>query len=144
TADFVEYMVADRAVTAIACVLEGVRDASAFRRSVEAALAADKPIVVLKLGRSPAGAAAALSHTAALTGRDDVFEAMVRQYGLARADDWDELLETARVLGSPRRPRGAAVGVVSHSGGIGGVVADHCNTLGLDVPPLSGTAERAI
>ena len=58
TADFVEYMVADRAVTAIACVLEGVRD-PVVRRAVEAALAADKPIVVLKLGRSPAGAAAA-------------------------------------------------------------------------------------
>src|SRR5205085_10096293 len=72
TADFVDYFVADRAVTAIALVLEGVRDPAGFRRAVEGALAADKPIVVLKLGRSPAGAAAALSHTAAMTGRDDV------------------------------------------------------------------------
>jgi acyl-CoA synthetase (NDP forming) len=144
TADFVEYMVADRAVTAIACVLEGVRDAPTFRRAIEAALAADKPVVLLKLGRSPVGAAAALSHTAAMTGRDDVFEAMVRQYGLARADDWDELLELADLLGRARRPRGPAVGVVSHSGGIGGLVADHCNALGLPVPELAPATRAAL
>jgi acetyltransferase len=144
TADFVEYMVADRGVTAIACVLEGVRDGADFRRAIEIALAADKPIVVLKIGRTDVGARAARSHTAALTGRDDVFEAMVRQYGLARADDWDQLLELADVLGRGQRPRGRGIGVVSHSGGIGGLVADHCAAAGLTVPPLGAGAREAI
>lgn len=144
TADYVEYMVADRAVTAIACVLEGIRDGPALRRAIERAQAADKPLIVLKLGRTDAGAAAALSHTAAMTGRTDTFDALCRQYGVARADDWDQLLELASALGSARRPRGRSVGIVSHSGGIGALVADHCQTLALDVPPLGPRASEAI
>ena len=146
TADFVDYFVADRGVSAIALVLEGIRDGAAFRRAVEGALAADKPIVVLKLGRTPAGAAAARTHTAAMTGADDVFDALVHQYGLARVDDWDGLLETADAFAKTRGKRvdGRRVGVVSHSGGIGGLVADACESRGLTVPLFEPTTEAGL
>lgn len=146
TADFADYFVADRGVTAIALVLEGIRDGAAFRRAVEGALAADKPIVVLKLGRTPAGAAAAHTHTAAMTGADDVFDTLVRQYGLARVDDWDGLLETADAFAKTRSKQvpGRRIGVISHSGGIGGLVADACETRGLSVPPLEPATEAGL
>jgi acyl-CoA synthetase (NDP forming) len=144
TADFIDYFVADRAVAAVALVLEGVRDGAAFRRSVESALAADKPVVVLKLGRTPAGAAAALTHTAAMTGQDDVFDAFCRQHGLARVDDWDALLETADGVAKARRPRGRRVAIVSHSGGIGGLLADACEARGLEVPRLAAATEARL
>jgi acetyltransferase len=143
TPDYLDYMVADRHVAAVACVLEGVRDGAALRRAFEQASAADKPVVVLKIGRTETGAAAALSHTAALTGRDDLFDALLKQHGVARADGWEELLALADGLAKARRPRGRRVGVVSHSGGIGSLLADQCAALGLELPPLGpAAAER--
>ena len=136
TADYVEYMLHDRQIRAVACVLEGVRDGAAFRRVLELAQTSDKPIVVLKIGRTESGAAAALSHTAALTGRDDVCDSLLRQYGAPRASGWVDLLELADGLAKAGRPGGRRVGVVSHSGGIGGLVADQCAAAGLEVPPL--------
>lgn len=144
TADFIDYLVADRETSAIACVLEGLRDGAAFRRAIEGALAADKPVVVLKIGRSDSGTRAARSHTAALTGRDDVFDALLRQCGVARVDDWDQLLDRAAGMAQARRPCGRAVAVVSHSGGIGGLVADHCGVAGLRVPPLEPAIESRL
>jgi acyl-CoA synthetase (NDP forming) len=144
THDYVEYMLHDRQISGIACVLEGVRDGVAFRRVLEMAQAVDKPVVALKIGRTESGAAAALSHTAALTGRDDVFDALLRQCGAPRAAGWVDLIELADGLAKARRPRGRRVGVVSHSGGIGGLVADHVAAAGLEVPPLSPASQQRL
>jgi acyl-CoA synthetase (NDP forming) len=142
TPDYVDYMLHDRQVSAVACVLEGVRDGAAFRRVLELAQAVDKPVVALKIGRTASGAAAALSHTAALTGRDDVFDALLRQCGAPRANGWVDLIELADGLAKARRPRGRRLGVVSHSGGIGGLVADHAAAAGLELPPLSPAGQQ--
>jgi acyl-CoA synthetase (NDP forming) len=144
TADYVEYMLHDRQIAAVACVLEGVRDGAAFRRVLELAQAVDKPVVVLKIGRTESGAAAALSHTAALTGRDDVFDALLRQCAGPRASGWVELLELADGMAKARRPHGRRVGVVSHSGGVGGLLADHAAAAGFAVPPLGEPAQQRL
>jgi acetyltransferase len=96
-----------------------------------------KPIVLIKIGRSPAGAKAATSHTAAMTGADAVHDAVFKQYGVIRVDDYDELLETSQFLAYSGPLRQEGVSIVSHSGGISSLSADKCGQMGLRLPDLT-------
>ncbi|MQA25977.1 MAG: acetyl-CoA synthetase, partial [Micromonosporaceae bacterium] len=100
--------------------------------------AAGKPVALLKAGRSEAGAAAAASHTGALATEDRVIEATLRQLGIARAADVDELLDIGDAFASPRRPAGPRIAVVTTSGGSGILAADAVADHGL---VLSGLTE---
>lgn len=143
--DFMQYMLRDPEVCAIAAVVEGFKDGGKFIETADMALAAGKPIVLLKIGRTEAGARGAKSHTAAMTGSDDVQDALFRQKGVIRVDDYDELLETASMFRAGKRPRGRRIGVISESGGMGSLMADKCAEEGLEVPVLSdGTRGRLL
>ncbi|TAK25415.1 MAG: hypothetical protein EPO26_03335 [Chloroflexota bacterium] len=140
TADFIEYAAADRDVTAIACVIEGVRDPARFRAALAVAQAADKPVVILKVGRTSVGARAATTHTAAIAGTGAAWEALLRHHGVARASNWDELILMADTLGRMRRTTGGGVGIISHSGGVGATLGDACAERSLFVPDLTTEA----
>ena len=141
--DFVEFMLDDPEVKSVALMCEGLRDGQKFLRVARRALEQGKPLVVLKLGRSSVGAAAARTHTGALTGSDEVLTAMFRQCGVMRVDDYDELVEIAAMFAKVRPPQGERLGLVSHSGGICGAIGDKCGELGLSVPKLSeGTVRQ--
>jgi acetate---CoA ligase (ADP-forming) len=129
-------MLRDSEVRAVAAFVEGIRDPAGFLAAADEALLAGKPIVMLKVGRSAVGRRAAATHTAALTGRDDVQDAVFRQRGIVRADDYDELAEVVRTLAYAPLPRGDRVGVISHSGGITGLLGDKVGEQGLRVPAL--------
>ena len=129
-------MIRDPEVRAVATFVEGIRNPDGFLAAVDEALRLGKPIVILKVGRSRVGRAAAATHTAALTGSDAVQDALFRQRGLVRADDYDELAELTALLAHTPLPRGERVGVVSHSGGITGLLGDKVGEQGLVVPPL--------
>jgi acyl-CoA synthetase (NDP forming) len=95
------------------------------------------PVAVLKAGRSDAGARAAASHTGALAAGDRVVDAALRQLGIARADDVEDLLDIGDAFTQPRRPAGPRVAVVTTSGGSGILAVDALEAAGLQVADLS-------
>ncbi|OGL65326.1 MAG: hypothetical protein A3I72_16675 [Candidatus Tectomicrobia bacterium RIFCSPLOWO2_02_FULL_70_19] len=134
-ADYVDFLAGDPRTRAIALYLEGLRDGSKFLRAAGRALAAGKPIVVLKVGRAEAGRAAAVSHTGALVGEDMAYDAAFRQGGVTRVGGLEALFEVAHMFAVTPLPRGRRVGIVSTTGGGGALMADACGALGLEVPP---------
>lgn len=99
---------------------ESLDDADALRDVAATGL----PVAVLKAGRSEAGARAAASHTGALAAGDRVVDAAMRQLGIVRVDDVEELLDVGDAFAQPRRPAGPRVAVVTTSGGSGILAAD--------------------
>lgn len=142
SADFVRYLLDDADTKAIACFVEGFKDGRQFQEVARMALERGKPIVLIKVGRSDLGARAARSHTAALTGSDEVQDAVFKQFGVVRVEGYDELLEVSQLLAYSPAPEAEGVSVVSHSGGIGSLTADKCGQMGLHLPELrEGTRE---
>ena len=149
-ADYVEFLVQDETTRVIALYMEGVGDGRALRRALLAAADAGKPVVAYKVGSSEAGARAALSHTAKVAGTPALYAGLFRQTGVVQAKTLDELIEVPKLwlkrgfAGSPgtgARPlRNAAI--VTISGGLGAIVADHMSAEGFDVPPLSAPTQE--
>lgn len=142
--DFARYLLDDPDTHVIAGFVEGFKDVRKFIAVAQMAIERNKPIVLIKIGRSESGARAARSHTAALTGADALYDAMFKQYGVVRVQDYDDLLETAQMLAHLRKPKKAGIAVVSHSGGISSLTADMCGLAGLDLPVLSDKARDGI
>src|SRR5262249_32825282 len=143
-ADFARYLVDDPETHVIAGFVEGFKDVGKLIAVAELAAQRGKPIVVIKIGRSESGARAARSHTAALTGADALYEAVFKQYGIIRVQDYDELLEVSQLLARTRKPKKAGIAVVSHSGGISSLTADMLGQVGLDLPQLTDRARDGI
>jgi acyl-CoA synthetase (NDP forming) len=143
-ADFVAFMAADPDVRAIMIFLEGLRQPARFIEAAALARAAGKPIVVLKLGRSAIGARTAESHTGAMVGADDVYDAVFRKQAVLRVDGLEELFETASLLAKVPPPGGHRVGMVTTTGGGAALIADQLGTLGIEVPRLARQTEEAL
>jgi acetyl coenzyme A synthetase (ADP forming)-like protein len=133
--DVLRALIDDDETRVVAAYLEGVADGGAFVDALTA-LAAVKPVVVLKAGRSPEGARAVSSHTGALAGSDVAFDAAIRRAGAVRARSIEELFDLARALSSQPLPRGSRLTIVTNGGGLGIVAADAARDAGLDVPML--------
>ncbi len=138
SADYMHYLVRDPQTSVILNYSEGFRDQDKFIRAAEAARQAGKPIVALRVGRTPVGRKAAQAHTGAVSGPDHEVEALFQRLGILRVDDGDELLEIGNVLAQGRIPKGKNVGILSTSGGAGGLIADQCEVAKLAVPELQG------
>jgi acetyltransferase len=138
SADYIQYLVDDPKTSVILNYSEGFRDEGKFIRAAEAARRAGKPLVALRVGRTPMGKRAAQAHTGALSGPDAEVEALFQRLGILRVQDGDELLEIGNVLAQGRFPKGRSVGILSTSGGAGGLMADQCEMGGLEVPELRG------
>lgn len=138
-ADYLDFLIGDDNTKIIVCLVEGIRRPSAFMAAAARALALGKPILMLKSGRSERGKATAMSHTGALAGDDDVFNALCRRYGIVRCHDLDELIETCVAFAPGRLPRGGRMGFVTVSGATNGLIADYaseeCATLATLAPP---------
>ena len=143
-ADFVRYLLDDDSTRVIAGFVEGFKDARKFVEVAKLAAQRGKPIVLIKIGRSELGSRAAVSHTAALTGVDALYDAAMSQHGIIRVQDYDELLEVSQLLAQCPEPAKQGIAVVSHSGGISSLTADMCGQAGLDLPPLSEQAKEGI
>lgn len=144
TAHYLEYMVRDPNTQVVMLLCETIRDGERFRRAVMEAQRLGKPIVVIKIGRSDAGARAAASHTASLTGWQTAYNAVFRRYGVIEANDLDEACAIAAVMVSCPLPKGRRVGIVTGSGGGGAVAADMFSSAGLVVPQLSDEVQKKI
>ena len=134
--DLLEYWEQDPNTDVILLYLESIVDPHRFRRIAER-VGQNKPIVVLKAGRTPAGQSAAGSHTAALATNDAAVDALFAQCGVIRAKTLEEFLALATGLSNQPRPDGRRVGILTNSGGPGVLCADSCTAEGLRAPELS-------
>jgi acetate---CoA ligase (ADP-forming) len=139
--DLIEVLCDDARVTAFGLYLEGIKDPDRFARAAERARAAGKPIAVIKSGRTDAAARTAHSHTGALAGADEIFEAFCRQAGIARCDTLATLCETLKLFHMGGPLAGRRVLVMGASGGDMAMTADVSRDMKLEFAPLS--AERA-
>lgn len=142
-ADFLEYLADDPATRVVALYLEGVAEGRRFLEAVRRC-AGKKPVLVLKSGRSEAGAQAIRSHTASLAGRDEVFAGALRQAGGLRMPDLDTLIETARAFDLCPLPRGDAVAMVTTSGSQAILATDAIFLRGLRLAELSEATVRRV
>lgn len=131
TADYVASFAADPDVRVVVSYLEGIRDASAFRSACAAAQRARKHVVVLKLGRSPAGRAAALAHTGALAGDVDAFDAVLGELGVIRVETPDDVVETVEALLYCSDLRGSRLAALTLSGAFRGLLLDLADRRGV-------------
>ncbi len=141
--EIVDYLLHDPKTEHILLYIEGVRDARRFMSALRAA-ARVKPVILMKVGRHPAGSRAAVSHTGALVGADDVFEAVVRRAGAVRVRTIGQLVAAAQALSSRVRPRGDRLAVITNGGGPGVMAADHASDLGITLAQLSDTTIEAL
>lgn len=142
--DFMEFMLEDPDTHLIVGYLEGIKDGEQFKRIADRALELNKPIVTLKSGKTELGQKAASSHTASLTGSDQVYSAFVQQKGIIRVNDVEEIIDLAGLAGKTPLPRGKGLGVISTSGGAGIIIVDTAIEMGLEIVELAEETTRII
>lgn len=134
--DVLDYLALDPHTKSILLYVEGVHNTRLFMSSLRVA-ARMKPVVVLKVGRHAAGSRAAISHTGALVGTDDVFDAALRRAGVVRAMTVDQLFAAAQLLATPHRVQGKRLTIITNGGGPGVMATDRAVDIGLEVTQLS-------
>jgi acetate---CoA ligase (ADP-forming) len=151
--DVVGHLVDDPATRVIALFLESIRHPDEFAAVARRALAAGKPIVALKVGRSATARHTAQAHTGALTGDDAVIDSVFRRLGVARVRSLEDLIITAGVLADLTRDgladgagplAGNRLGVVTPSGGASEIIADRAEDEGLELPPFGAATTEAL
>ena len=140
--DFIHFYAHDPDTAVVAGYIEGFRSIAKLRVALQACNDAGKPVVLLKIGATDAGASMAQSHTGHLTGADAAIDGLFEQYGVVRVRDLDELLETAALLAKIPPGTGSNVALYSISGGSGTLMAEQAQLAGLPIPELSA-ATRA-
>ncbi|MCS7145278.1 MAG: GNAT family N-acetyltransferase [Nitrososphaerota archaeon] len=121
--DLIDFLGRDPYTRSILIYMEGVGNARKFM-SAARGFARNKPIIVMKPGKSPAAARAAQSHTGAMTGSFEVYRAAFRRAGVVRVDEIKDLFNCASVLDSRRLPAGPRLAVITNAGGPGVIAAD--------------------
>ncbi|MEW6164330.1 MAG: bifunctional acetate--CoA ligase family protein/GNAT family N-acetyltransferase [Pseudomonadota bacterium] len=141
--EVLEYMVADPRTENIFLYIEGIKNARRFMSALRAA-ARCKPVLLIKVGKHPAGEKAALSHTGALVGADDVFDAALRRAGVVRLGNVGQMYAAAQALFSHFRPHGNRLMIVTNGGGPGVMAADHASDIGIPLAQLSDATLAAL
>jgi acyl-CoA synthetase (NDP forming) len=124
-------------VWVVGALLEGIRDPHKFVATTEAAFDSEKPLVVLKVGRSEVARRSVIAHTGSLAGADAVVDAVLRQKGAIRVASPEELIETCALLATSGWPRGGRTAVVTTSGGACGLVSDLSSGTRVGIPDFA-------
>ncbi len=143
-AEALEYVAQDPHTEVIGVCVEGIKCADSLLAACETARRNRKPVILLKLGRSEAGAQAAASHTASLAGSDEVFDAVLRQHRVHRVRSIDELMDVAYACSMKRYPKNDGIGIITVSGGVGILIADQAEEAGLKVRELPGETQARL
>lgn len=145
-ADFCRHFADQDEVGVVACYIEGFKDGRTLMLAADHAAKLQKPIVMVKVGRTDTGSSMAQSHTGHLTGSDAITDAVFRQLGVTRVDGLDELLEVSAAFARTRPAKPPAwakkkgepgVCVYAISGGTGAHMADMLAAADINIPPLS-------
>ncbi len=134
--DLIDYYGEDPDTHSILIYMESVGDARSFL-SAAREVALRKPIIVIKAGRSEEASKAATSHTGALTGSDEVFDAALRRCGVLRVQSIADLFYMAETLARQPRPRGPRLTIITNAGGPGVLATDALIAHGGELAPLS-------
>jgi len=141
--DLIDYFGGESGTQAILLYIESVGDARSFL-SAAREVALQKPIIVIKAGRSAAASRAATSHTGALTGSDEVFDAALRRCGVLRVRNISDLFYMAETLARQPRPRGPRLTIVTNAGGPGVLATDSLMGNGGELAPLAEASVSAL
>jgi len=141
--DYLWYFGQDPESTAVLGYLEGLDPGSGFME-IAPAVTRQKPVIILKGGRTPAGASAAASHTGALAGKTGIMEGAMRQAGVILAESNKEVVELARAMELQPVPRGPRIGILTRGGGWGVITSDACIEAGLEVASLTDKTIAAL
>ncbi len=141
--DMIDYLGNDPSAKSILLYIESLTN---FRKFMSAARSVSriKPIIVLKAGRSAAGAKAAASHTGAMAGEDAVYDAAFKRAGIVRVDTIEELFDCAELMAKQPRPRGPRLAIVTNGGGPGVMATDTLARAGLAPAPLAPETLRRL
>lgn len=142
-ADAVHWLAGDERTTAIGLFVESVADGPAFLAAARSA-SSRVPVVALKGGRHAEGARAAASHTGAIAGTHGAVRAAFLRAGIVEADRSEDFFDRLFAAGGPDRKGGRRVAIVTVSGGPGVLAADACAELGLELPVLAESTQRAL
>ncbi|RJP34083.1 MAG: hypothetical protein C4536_03425 [Actinobacteria bacterium] len=133
--EILTYLHQDPETSLIMMYLEGAADGRLLRGTLDR-VTRDKPVLVLKSGRTGSGRQATASHTGSMSGEDELYEAAFRQSGVIRADSLDDLVDMARVFSTQPLPSGKRLGITTSSGSLGALATDAAVKAGLELPPL--------
>ncbi|MGD1984152.1 MAG: bifunctional acetate--CoA ligase family protein/GNAT family N-acetyltransferase, partial [Chromatiaceae bacterium] len=134
--DVLDYLAVDPETRSILLYVEGISDARSFMSGLRVA-ARLKPVIVVKSGRNESGTRAAVSHTGALVGGDDVFDAAIQRAGAVRVLTVSQLFAAAQTLASGTRVEGPRLAIVTNGGGPGVMAADRASDLEVPLAELS-------
>ena len=138
----IQFLAEDEKVHTIMAYVESVKDGKMFTKALDTARQEKKPVILMKVGRSDVGAAAANSHTASLAGEDAIYSEVIRAHGAYRVRSTEEMLDVAYATKLRIYPSGKNLGIVTISGGGGVLMADAANDEGLNVKPMPKEAQQ--
>ncbi len=141
--EVLDYLATDSKTTGILMYVEGIRDARRFLSGLKAA-ARLKPVILIKSGRHEAGCKAAMSHTGAMVGGDDVFDAAIERAGVVRAYTITQLFSAARVLANNYVLKSNKLAIITNAGGPGVMSTDRAEDVGITMAQLSSTSIEAL
>ncbi len=133
--DILDYLAADSSTDAILLYVEGIHDSRRFMSGLRVA-ANSKPVIVLKVGRHKRGVEAATTHTGAMFGSDEVFDAALERAGVVRAMSFGQIFAAAEILSTNRRVNGNNLAIVTNGGGPGILSTDRAIDLRVNIPTL--------
>ncbi len=140
--ELIEYFSNDESTRVITLYIEGVKDPARFKRALGGT---DKPVVIFKAGRTEGGRRAAESHTKSLAGRDEIYGALFKKYGVTRANSLEELYDLSKAHAYLPRPDGNRMLIVTSSGGSAIIATDTAEEEGFEVTPLrKSTADELL
>ncbi|HKA49462.1 MAG TPA: acetate--CoA ligase family protein [Candidatus Dormibacteraeota bacterium] len=143
-ADFLEELLERTEVRVLGALLEGIRNPDHFLRVAERALAAGKPLVVLKVGRGEATSRSVAAHTGSLVGADAVVDVAFRQNGVVRVRSLEELVETCGLFAVGGWPVGPRTAVITTSGGSCGMIADLAYGTRIEMPDFGAETKHRV
>ncbi|MBM7630916.1 acetate--CoA ligase family protein [Geomicrobium sediminis] len=144
TIDIMDYLLDDNDTNVVAGYLESIPNGEAFITLAKKAKEKQKPLLIMKAGRSEIGQEAAMSHTASMTGSDEMFQTIAKQYGVVIANDVDDLVDLMKIFSRAKQMHGKRVATISNSGAAGITMADYSEQLGLDLVRLEESTLKQI
>jgi acyl-CoA synthetase (NDP forming) len=140
--DILHYLLHDKETKVVLVYLEDIKDGREFIR-IAKKVTARKAVVIIKSGKSAAGARAAASHTGAIAGSDKIYDAAFMQSGVIRARDMEEFFDVGKALAMQPPALGINIGILTDAGGPGVMTVDESELLGLSVEHFSeGTSRK--